>query len=449
MSLAHPENRPPLKGAHYPAMNIKITTQAATSLIRPSGSTRYIVFKIKGEADGPDNPRVPLNLSLVLDQSGSMAGQEKLELVKKAAAFVIDHLVEQDRISLVGFDDEIVVVGPACPATQTNRQLLKAGLHKLKPGGSTKLSEGWLRGIQEVAKSQSEGVFINQVWLFTDGQAQQGITDPEELATQAGQFRRQGIITTTFGFGNDTEENLLEAIGEKGGARFQHIREARKIPQAFAGELQERLQTVGRELALQINLPAGIELENLNDFEMSRTEGRAIIRLGDVFAGEEKQVVIKLKLPSGTIGQVLRPEAILMYSEPLTGAGREVRPTEQISLTYAPHNKVDAERLEPESAGIVGRMLVERARKEMLEANRRREFRKVPVILERLRGHLSRAHLLDAPGVARLLNELEQQSQDAGQALLDASVRKAMHYQAYTAQKSYRDYNISPPEDKI
>jgi Ca-activated chloride channel family protein len=426
-------------------MSVKITTLSTSTLISTHGSTRYIVFKIKGEADGANTPRVPLNLSLVLDRSGSMAGQNKLELVKKAAAFVIDRLIEQDRVSLVAFDDEIIVAGPSCPATPTNRKVLKAELQKLKPGGSTDLGEGWFKGIEEVAEFQSERVSINQVWLFTDGQANQGITDPEELATHAGQIRKRGIITTTFGFGDDTNEDLLEAIGEKGGGRFQHIQEVGNISQAFAGELQERLHTVGRELALQINLPAGIELENLNDFEMSKGSGHVIIRLGDIFAGEKKLVVIKLRVSAGTTGQVLRPEAILMFTDPMTGTGREVQPEQEITLTYASAGKVSGERLEPESAGIVGRMLVERARKEILEANRRQEFGKVPVILEKLRGRLNRFHLLNAPGVAALLNELEQQGQQAELEVLDVSVRKSMHYQAYTAQKSRRDYNKEAP----
>ena len=67
-------------------MSVKINTLSASSLISTHGSTRFIVFKIKGEADGVNTPRVPLNLSLVLDRSGSMAGQNKLELVKKAEA---------------------------------------------------------------------------------------------------------------------------------------------------------------------------------------------------------------------------------------------------------------------------------------------------------------------------------------------------------------------------
>lgn len=292
-----------------------------------------------------------------------MAGESKLELVKQAAAFVIDRLLEQDRVSLVAFDAEIKVAGPSCSATPANRETLKVELQKLRPGGSTNLSEGWFRGIEEVANFQAERAYINQVWLFTDGQANRGITDPEELATHAGQFRKRGIITTTFGFGGDTDENLLEAMGEKGGARFQHIREAGKISQTFAGELQQRLRTIRRDLALQINLPGGIELENLNDFEMSKGKGQVIIRLGDIFAGEEKQVVIKLRVPAGAVGQVLRPEVVLLYNDPMTGSSRAVLPEQKVSLTYAPNNEVISQRFDLESAQIVGRLMVERARK--------------------------------------------------------------------------------------
>ncbi len=331
------------------------------------------------------------------------------------------------------------------PLTPDNRGWLKAVLQGLRPGGSTDLSGGWFNGIEQITSCENRRNFINQAWLFTDGLANRGLTDPEALTTRAGEFRWQEILTSTFGVGLDTYEAMLNAVTEKGVGNFHYIKNAGSILQTFSGELEERLSTVGRDLALQIDVPKGVECTNLNDYEMSFSPGRYIIRLADIFAGEEKMVVIRLKTPAGEAGQVLQPEAILMYTDLYNRAGHEIRPEEAMQLTYDTPEEARGQRMDIESTLIIGRLLVEEARHEILAYNFRRDYSMIEGIITGLRQLLEQFHMLNNSEILQLLEEIDRDGRIA-QATLDPRKRKEMHYQAYLRQKNKRDYNIPQPD---
>src|SRR4029453_9393548 len=134
------------------------------------------LLKLEGKAPTPDH-RVPLNLSIVLDRSGSMAG-DKLAAARDAAAMLVQRLHPDDTVSVVAYDDEVMTV--AEPATGASQASLPAQVRAIQAGGSTNLSGGWLRGRELVACAKREGG-VNRVMLLTDGLANVGITAPNQL----------------------------------------------------------------------------------------------------------------------------------------------------------------------------------------------------------------------------------------------------------------------------
>ncbi|MGH8545902.1 MAG: vWA domain-containing protein, partial [Gammaproteobacteria bacterium] len=122
--------------------------------------------------------------------------------------------------------------------------------------GTTALAEGWFRGAEQVALHQDERC-VNRVLLLTDGLANVGVTDPDQLEAHA-ELHRRGIQTTTFGVGADFDEALLERIALAGGGNFYFIEDAKQIPDFLTSELGEILEVVARDVAIEFQTPIGL-----------------------------------------------------------------------------------------------------------------------------------------------------------------------------------------------
>src|SRR5690606_29959547 len=107
------------------------------------------------------------------------------------------HLGPADRFSVVSYDNEISVAVASTMATPMAVEGAFEVLDRLRPGGTTALAEGWLRGAEQVALHRDTGEALQRVLLLTDGQANVGERNPMRLAEQADGLRRRGIRTST------------------------------------------------------------------------------------------------------------------------------------------------------------------------------------------------------------------------------------------------------------
>jgi Ca-activated chloride channel family protein len=255
-----------------------------------------------------DRSRTPLNLSLVLDRSGSMAGA-KLAAARDAAVKVAQRLYPEDVLSIVSYDDEVTTV--AEPARGAEQADVIDRIRSIRSGGTTNLSGGWLRGGELVARNQRENA-ANRILLLTDGLANHGITDPDRLVSMCAESRKRGITTTTIGFGEDYNEHLLRAMADAGGGHTYYIERPDQATGVFAEELEGLLTLAAQNVAVEILPAVAARLTAIHHtFPRSDIPGGARLELGDLYAREPKMVLMEFVVPE---------QAVPARTEPMTEA---------------------------------------------------------------------------------------------------------------------------------
>jgi Ca-activated chloride channel family protein len=267
--------------------------------ILPVGAALQTNLLLRFRADIPESPRRNLNLSLVIDRSGSMAGAP-LHHALKAAESVVDQLEPKDMLSVVVYDDEVDTVVPPQPVTDTTA--LKTALRRVRAGGITNLAGGWLKGCEHV-KAHLDQQKINRVLLLTDGHANMGIQDPRVLTATSGQKAEEGI-TTTLGFGQSFNEDLLIGMARAASGNFYFIQSMDDATAVFGIELDSLRAVVGQNLRVTLALVNGVSLvDTLSLATVSQNDaGRTVITLGELYEGEDKLLGLRLALPSAQVG---------------------------------------------------------------------------------------------------------------------------------------------------
>ncbi|MDX1904799.1 MAG: VWA domain-containing protein [Thermonemataceae bacterium] len=255
----------------------------------------YLAIQLKtGKMKGKVT-RTPLNVSVVIDQSGSMEEEGKLDFAIKAAEMAIDNLSSQDYLSLVTYESGVRVLHTSQKVD--NKENLKAIVRRLRPEGSTFLSGGMRKGYSQV-KSTFQSQFINRVLLFSDGLANQGVTDSDALQKIASDYyQEEKIALSTFGLGLGFNEDLMTNLAEYGHGNYYYIDKAQKIPDIFRQEMKGLLSVVAQKAKLRIQFPSNYcKVLQVYGYAYKTEGNEVLIDFNDIFAEEEKVVVLRLKL---------------------------------------------------------------------------------------------------------------------------------------------------------
>ncbi|MET0864435.1 MAG: VWA domain-containing protein [Nakamurella sp.] len=241
----------------------------------------------------PDAQRAPRTLVIVLDRSGSMDG-ERLRGAKKALIELIDRLDPTDRFGVITFDDRVQVVIPAAPLA--DKAAAKHRIEQIVAGGSTDLSAGYLRGLQEAGRA-ADGAG-GTVLLISDGHANAGITDPARLGPVAAKASSIGIITSTMGFGLGYDERLLGAIAAGGNGSELFAEHADDAVAAIAKELDGLLAQTAQAASLLIRMaPACKQLKVVNELSSVVTPDGVQLELGAFYSGEVRRLIVTFDVP--------------------------------------------------------------------------------------------------------------------------------------------------------
>ncbi|HTA19007.1 MAG TPA: VWA domain-containing protein [Polyangia bacterium] len=263
---------------------------------RTSTGVLYGAVSVRGRAGEPT--LAPLNLSLVLDRSGSMAGEPFRNMLIAAETFV-GQLRDGDRVSVVAFSDGVYEAAPSVVIDGNSRNAVVAGIRALRDGGGTFFSGGLLAGLAEVF-SAFQPWQINQVILFSDGEPNIGITSAAELARISERAAESGVSVTTIGFGRDHDELLMQGIADASGGNYYYVDKPADMAEIFQREAGAILRSAARATDIEMQMPPGLALDDVIGYDYVTTgPGHVFVRVGSIPHDEERYVVFKFHATAG------------------------------------------------------------------------------------------------------------------------------------------------------
>jgi len=349
---------------------------------------------------------------------------------------VLDRLDERDQVAVVVFDNQIDVVQAAAPASSETKGRIARALAGIEARANTALHEGWLTGCKAIAGDTlpaHEGR-VARCFLLTDGLANVGLTDPEQIAGEAAGIReRAGIGTSTFGIGDDYDESLLGPLAVAGGGQFHNLRTADEIAHTFIGELGELLAVAAAQVRLELSPDSGVTADVVSEYWAGGEAGPQSIAVGDLLAGEERHIVVRFTFPpeSGK-SRTVRARTVWV-------SGGETHATEWQALEfwYADHATCDAEPRDPAAMHWVGLHHAERAKRRASEMNRRGEYEEARKLLHEIAAKIKEYAGTDADLLAAV-RDLEETQHRVSEPMA-APMLKEMYFRAQTASRSQRD----------
>jgi Ca-activated chloride channel homolog len=250
-------------------------------------------------ASASEAPRPASTLQVVLDRSGSMDG-DRLDGAKSALIGLIDKLDSHDNFGLVAFDDAVTVVVPA--GRMSDKQKAKQSIAEVVSGGSTDLSAGYLRGLQEAQRVA--GPAGATVLLVSDGHANAGVTDPATLGQVAATAHARGVTTSTLGYGLGYDERLMSAIARGGSGNELFAENPDTAGALIAGEVDGLLSQTAQAASLTVRLSPHVRAVTVvNDLPTVAIDDGILAELGGFYADETRKLLLTFDIPAiSTLG---------------------------------------------------------------------------------------------------------------------------------------------------
>ena len=428
----------------------KLTWNARTDrrLIGACGGQRHILVEVKAPRNEESSrQRPPLNLGLVIDASGSMAGPP-LEAAKEAARGVVARLNEGDRLTLVSFAAEVIVHADAVVADDQGRRDTLQTIDRLVTRGCTDLAAGWLAGCRCVAAAMDRQALAtgnpdptqNRVIVLSDGYANRGIVDPGELGRHASELRNRGLYTSTVGIGDGYSPVQLDAIAEHGGGRSHDAPSGEDIVTVVLGELGEILETAAEDMIITVCSPSGMGIEVFGRYPVTRTGNDLRLSLGRLVSGASRQVVLQLSVPSGRVGDAHLVEVKPDWRDRDTGT-RCQGETMTVAWMVSTESEVAAEKPDPDVGLMVAQMWQNHLRLDSVLLNSEGRLEEAERVVKKAMPAF-RDYCGDVSGSEELLADL-QDHKFAMSRVMDVQACIACVDSTKRSLKSDRDYRIN------
>ncbi len=297
---------------------IEMETEATAGLV-PAAVDAQLAVRIRvsaGKLPGGDRP--PLNLTLVLDTSGSMDG-EAIVAARDAARDLVSRMADRDRVAIVVFHSTAEVLVPTTTLEPGARARIDEAIARVEARGTTAMAEGLQLGIQQATAGRVAGS-IDRIVLLGDGVPNDPTLLPQLVATA----RDLRLPITALGLGIEFDPVMLGQIALDTGGVYRYLDAPEAVAQVFDDELLRMQQVVGRNLVLELRPGPGVALESMPGLTEAGTVRYAM--LGDLSAGEIRDVIVPVSITGRRDGaSVELLDAVLTFDDAVAASGQHRR----------------------------------------------------------------------------------------------------------------------------
>lgn len=198
------------------------------------------------------------NYVFLIDVSGSMAGNDRIGLIKKAISYLVPSLGEKDAISIVTYANGVNTLLLPTAADEAGKEKILSAVNALEAGGST-YGSGGIEQAYSLARENFQEGGNNRVILMSDGDFNVGISDPDRLSSIIREKAAGGIYLTVLGFGmGNTRDSVLETLARNGNGNYAYIDNENEARKVFEKDIAGMLFTVAKDAKAGITFNADI-----------------------------------------------------------------------------------------------------------------------------------------------------------------------------------------------
>lgn len=288
------------------------------------GDTLSVALAVQGAMPA----REPLDLSLVIDRSGSMRAEGRMEYVKRGLSTMTESLRDGDRIDLTLFDSSVCTPVENFVVGRDDMSVLTSAIQAMQPRGSTDLDAGLREGYRiQTGRSGAERHHRNQrILLLTDAFLNSGNVDQSLVSEIGKRFEDDGIRVTGIGVGREFNDTMLDKITEKGKGAYVYLGSEAVVDRVFGSGFDSLTQTIAHDVQFSIELPDSLAMKKFYGEESSTNA--ADVQPINYYAGTSQVFLQDLKIRDANPARQDRVTFRIKYREADTG-----EPNEQVFTT--------------------------------------------------------------------------------------------------------------------
>lgn len=255
------------------------------------GNKTYLRIDLEGIRQ-EEGERPPVNIAIVIDQSGSMGGS-KIEQAKEAAIMAVERLGVEDYASIITYSDSANVLIPSTRVT--NHTEFRHKIRSVRAGGRTALYAGTKRGIDEIIEYLDENK-VNRVILLSDGLANIGPSQPSDLERLGQQAAKRGISITTIGLGLGFNEDLMTRLAYASDGNHAFVRHERDLVNIFNKEFGDVLSVIAQDVEIIIECHIGFRPIRILGREAEIRGRKVHLNMNQLYSAQQKQIILEVEL---------------------------------------------------------------------------------------------------------------------------------------------------------